>query len=476
VVPVPGLQHLKSTRHAPVFYLRRALPFRCQRVAIVGKNIRAKIFVFHVCNRLCAPKTTDFAPALAWKSVLYFHAIARPAKQGFCHTSPGTWLVPLDCWTDTSSRILPLNCAGRVTLSSRVPSRRTAWRFFALWGGLALIPFGLAVYLTVKIVYVNHSEFDSRKTPVEEIGIYGPVPDPATPLNVVVNYVYDEGSKEASVEFAADIHGKIILNHVAGPDSCVIPGPDSDPTPIPLKISRIYKQGAEDDQAYLIAEHGGQPEYGWLRISCKLDSIVDRQTYTERRIHFHNILDVADYEPFDSGYLGQDPHSVPPMWGATLKWTLSLSKSSSIENVTFVGGTNVGNAYRDEREELKAQGGVKEFGATRDFAPDDLVEVHWESLTMRSWRDVLIVIIGTLVALGAAMFVESVRPLVDRFVADNEGTAHGAPPTMHAPATIPEPPVHTPPMTAPQSPSAQPKQSAPDAGSPSEPPRTPPKS
>jgi hypothetical protein len=120
------------------------------------------------------------------------------------------------------------------------------------------------------------------------------------------------------------------------------------------------------------------------------------------------------------------------------------------------------------------------LGETRDFALDDLVEAHWESLTMQSWRDVWIVIIGTLVALGAAMVVESVRPLVDRFVEAHEVKAHRVPAITDAPAahsdSAPGPPAHGATTTSPQSSKTQPEETAVNTASPSELPPTPPQS
>jgi hypothetical protein len=330
-------------------------------------------------------------------------------------------------------------------------------------------------------VYVNHGEFDPSKTPTQEIGIFGPEPDPSVPLDILVSYAYDEGSTETLVEFAGDMSGKIILNHVAGPDACIMPGPDNDPRPIPLKIFHLRRESGLDDDSYLILVDGGKPDYGYLRISCRVKSIVDRQTYTERRIYFHNLRSKGIYN-LDGNLpiTDQDTsHGYLNFAGTSLKWNLSLSKSSSIGNIGFIGATNSGNAYRSEPEQLKAEGGVRELGATRDFAPEDLVEAHWESLTMQSWRDVLIVIVGTLVALGAAMIVEAVRPLVDQLVKAHEVRAPRLLASEHVPATdagsIPGPAAETATTFPIQSPAAQPKQPE-DATSPSQRPQTPPKS
>ena len=330
-----------------------------------------------------------------------------------------------------------------------MPSPRSALRFLAFWFVVSLIPFGLAIYLTAKIVYVNPREFaidaykvarpdDLNGVPIQVIGIYAPPPDLMRPGNVMVSYTYDEGSEKATVAFASAISGKIILNHVAGPTACVRPGPDSDPSPIPVEIFPIYQMNRPDDHTYLIANRGARAFYGFTQISCTLDSIVERQTYTERRIQFLNLGSYGSYASPDGSELGEQGEPYRDI-GFPLKWTLTLAQSSSIENVTFIGGTNPGDAYRDEPERLKAEGGVREFGATRDFAFNDLVEVHWESLTMRSWRDVLIVIIGTLVALGAAMIVEAVRPLVDLWLGGEKLPPHAAPAIAFTPPTHSDP-------------------------------------
>ncbi len=333
-----------------------------------------------------------------------------------------------------------------------------------VWLGLAVFPFAAAGYLTQRIVYVNHHEFDPDRTPVQEIGIYGSNPDVVP--DAVVNYIYSEGSAQAVVEIDADFSNDMILNHVAGPNACY---DTLQRKTIP--ITRIYPQDGPDDDTYLIAQP--QAPYGptvFFQISCKLKAIVEPETYTERRIHFQNLGYEITYSPPDRKHVSRDAPVEPfPIRGEPFKWTLTLQKSSSIENVVFLGKAN-SEHYGYGRDAASERWTTRELGATRDFAPEDIAEVHWESLTMQSWRDVWIVIIGTLVAVGAAMIVEAVRPFVDRLAETRTVTSVRE--RTHASAEGATPVEPHPPNTPVQPPSIPPDKSRSDSEGPLESPPT----
>ncbi len=310
---------------------------------------------------------------------------------------------------------------------------------------------------------------------MQEICIFGPDPDHShMPPNAQVRYMYDEGSKGASVELVgARRFGK---NHLdarlqSGRLHCTRDWFHSHGAPA-SEIDSYREKGQPFGDTYLI-DWKNNPD-GFLRVVCKLRSIVDRHTYTERRIYFCN-----------SGYQGgeyesDNPHDAETLdkngfgsYGYPLKWTLDLSDVSNIGSIAFVGGTNASANYPATNDALRAEGSVRELGATRGFVPSDLVEVRWESLTSESLRDIYIVIIGALVALGAAMLLEALRPFIEWLIGAHEpsgqvASIQSAPlPAPHSDST-PSPSPQTPPKPALDSPVEHPQAPAPDAASPSQ--------
>ncbi|MBV9737946.1 MAG: hypothetical protein JO177_07215, partial [Candidatus Eremiobacteraeota bacterium] len=75
------------------------------------------------------------------------------------------------------------------------------------------------------------------------------------------------------------------------------------------------------------------------------------------------------------------------------------------ESIEFSGGYSwVGFSSVESPE---SQRGIK-LGNT--------VEVRWREADREGERDELLVVVGALIALGAAMMVEAVRPAVDRYI------------------------------------------------------------
>ena len=329
-------------------------------------------------------------------------------------------------------------------------SLRTALLYLGLWGGLALIPIILAIYLTKMIVYVNRNGFDSNKSPVQKISIFTKLVDNPpwwATHPPIVYYSYDEGEKETTIEFRAWVSSaKIILNNLLGKDSCVakIWYHDKWAPQFAVTLDRLDKNhfGESLDDTYLIQWH----TIGWEEISirCKLKSIAEPQTYTERGIQFYSESNAYEYQIPGSQKLLGDPLSPEP-WGKfdpPVKWTLDPLPTKGIENISFAGHTH-------ERSNLYGQS-PGELGATRQFLPADFVEVRWESLAMRSRRDIYIVIIGALVALGAAMLIESVRPVVELLVGAHESSGQVSAktaPSVQEPRSTPD--VISPPQGAP---------------------------
>jgi hypothetical protein len=230
------------------------------------------------------------------------------------------------------------------------PSLSAARRYLFVWVGVALIPIGLAAYLTKEIVFVTRVSFDYQKMPVEEIGIFIFPAKSISNNRPTANYSYDERSKESFVELLSDASSaKIVLNHIPGPDACVDMGsPNKDGLAVPLKLFPVHLTGEPFVDTYLIDwefpsggeiwfPHTNSPLHEQIHnmwIKCRLKSIMARSTYTERYIYFRGIGSEMRFKtPQDSplGY-SNNPKPYGP-FGEPQKLTLDLTQVASAKDI-----------------------------------------------------------------------------------------------------------------------------------------------
>jgi hypothetical protein len=86
------------------------------------------------------------------------------------------------------------------------------------------------------------------------------------------------------------------------------------------------------------------------------------------------------------------------------------------------------NGIRDA-ENLAFLGGFQEqqwagYESLRVIAPDGLITGHWRDIRSEQTRDILLVIIGTLVAIGATTLIEGLRPLSEILIEGSQTKAN----------------------------------------------------
>lgn len=268
------------------------------------------------------------------------------------------------------------------------------------------------------ITSVYPKEFN-EKSPRQEVGIFTHSPRDVS-LIAAVDYRHTDGSNQSSVEvwiggldFVDSM--EIILNHVAGPSACY----SQDDVKLPLKLTTVddlsiitwkaeERKPTETDLNDAVKSLRSR-QRNELGVTCRLNSVVDHESYAERRIHFEDIpvelLYDHNNEPVATG-------------GRRVDWTLSFRDMEDVKDITFLTQSLVSGTKKG----MPTQSGIN-WGATREFAFGDRVEVRWDSLTSEMWRDVIIVIIGALVALGAAMVIEAIRPFVEHIAATHKPSA-----------------------------------------------------
>ena len=305
-----------------------------------------------------------------------------------------------------------------------LPSRRTASRYLGIWGCLAICTFVAAWSLTRIVTRVNHPDFDPAKTEVQGIGILSPQGQQKTfqgEFPYVVRYKYDEAKSAAAITVSF-IWGEetLLLNHVK---ACVansrdFQGMDKDlkdliasPVKENLKLVRL----SNDLSCISLEEFGHLPG---VDVTCTLDSFVRSETFAARSIYFRNVgPNSAVSSDLPAGCATRNErHSA-----VFTKWTLDASQLGDADNMTF--------SVAENRSMSRAEGfndyfsvdktpapSFVQLASAREIAPDDTVELRWQWVSKESERDEIFVLIGALVAVGATLLLEAIRPFVEIIV------------------------------------------------------------
>jgi hypothetical protein len=288
-------------------------------------------------------------------------------------------------------------------------AQSSALRFLFFWWTFSLIPFGIAALLTVMIVKVHRNGELDLGAPIQEIAVY--TRGEKTPQSVSVDYMIDNDSKESAIRiWAGGIPRggavEVFLNNVAGRNACVNDVDKDYGDALGFRAFPVHNlTRPQEDDAWVVLYFPYKLAMNLLSIRCRLKSVVQPETYTTRRLKFYSEIDSGNYSSD-----GQIPDLQGGMQiGNPAHWILSLS-GEGLENITFRSGNHIAGGVTS-LERISDQQGM-----TRDFVPGDLIEARWASVRAESIRDIYLVIIGGLVALGAAMLVEGCRPFVERLI------------------------------------------------------------
>jgi hypothetical protein len=270
-----------------------------------------------------------------------------------------------------------------------------AKRFFLIWGGSAAVIFAFAGYLTFVIVDVNEAlgrtQYLSIYPQGKAVNENAVSEDGGSSFKL---FYSGKSAAEAWIRISLDRPAKILLNHVAGPKACQELGP--------LKIEPLEPVRTPDstfvEDGYLI----DIKDYPSL-VDCTLKSIIVKSTFTARHVQFLNPPGKYYYE------VSGNPFFKSPIWNfddKPAKWTLDETVLEDAEQLSIIVRYN----------ERQSGNNRMILDAVREAYPGEGLDLRWTSTSRESLRDILVVIIGAAVALGAAMFLEALRPYVERLV------------------------------------------------------------
>ena len=243
-------------------------------------------------------------------------------------------------------------------LSWEVPTRLRAIRFSLIWGGLAIALFICAGVLTAIILRYN-----PQPGPLLRFGMT--VPSDVRPSHLpVVSYSQPDGHAQLSLYFL----------------------PSSGVFYVSPRIDRCEEYNQNPFQKVDISSRPGETiSRVTFRVTSTGPGSDSMQCYTEPLVASESFIDRRlDTENFH-------PHTAEKQIG----WILGLNAGDA-DKLRFSGG------LPGEQPEIER---ILE-GSYRTTA-------RWESLSAESIRDILLVVIGSLIALGAATLLEALRPMID---------------------------------------------------------------
>jgi hypothetical protein len=243
--------------------------------------------------------------------------------------------------------------------SSETPSY--AHRFLVIWGALAALNFVIAAVLTAILVHIPALE-----SPYNPVGMYGNYRENAT--GWVYYYRTNSGSTYL-IYYPA--HTKLVALPYGRFSTCVGDRPAR--TRIPLRAIAISHY--EDRAFYLItlsSQPHGAPVAG--ETTCTIAFAATRSSFTSFAM--------------DIWFMPSLPSLVPV---ATLNYAAEI----------------------DGAENMQVFGERSTSSSSAALAPDDEIVIEYNDIRREGFRDIVLIVIGALVGLGAAMSLEAIRPYVE---------------------------------------------------------------
>jgi hypothetical protein len=278
---------------------------------------------------------------------------------------------------------------------SDVPSIRTAWRFFGLWGAIATVLFLISTILTIVAVHVSRDKYDPTRTVRQVVSIFTKH-IPKKDADYVVRYTYDESTRGSSITLPGLTDETVVLNNISelSSESCMAEVAVGSRQP--LKVTPILL--GPGFFSFDLTKLGTAP--GQVEVTCALNFPIEKEAYARRRTYFQN------------EYPGGNKFGWPNTW------TLDASHMEGADNIEFLVSRepSTGGILMSFSQPV----GRAELASARMVAPGEILMLRWQSTGSESEREALFVLIGAFIAIGAAMFLEALRPFVERFVGRHE--------------------------------------------------------
>lgn len=207
---------------------------------------------------------------------------------------------------------------------------------------------------------------------------------------------HDGKNANINVDFPAGAEARILLTNLVDEKSCTstrnppFARPDSMYNGGRLPLT-IHKYSRDNETNYFVVDPGA-PDSAFS-VFCQLSIVAEAHTYTEwsATFDFGIVSDLGFLYPgLDNALKGFMP--LP-------KEVLSFRGIDGADQFWFYGG------YQDQN--------LSSFESGRVLEPGQSVYFTWLDVNREQLRDLILVIIGTLIAIGVTMGIEALRHIID---------------------------------------------------------------
>jgi len=296
---------------------------------------------------------------------------------------------------------------------------RLAYRTLTVWFIVSALLFLLAGYLTIVISNVHGRPAFMRgedkwigDLPTQILSVY--LHPESKELSQATGVQYRFGNVPYRTKFDSkryafveirlppEADAKILVNNLKDPEACSSPRSATDITEEIMSEPPVHhltilptKFKHFGSLVYVLTPEKAKNAY---EVRCFLNSVTESETFTTKRITFDFLASpelqagrqLKNEWANDYGVTGFDP---------VRGLVIDLSGIPEAENVQF------DNGFQEQ--------GWAGFENLRVIAPGDFVNATWRDIRREQIRDMLLVIIGTLVAIGATTLIEGLRPLFE---------------------------------------------------------------
>lgn len=340
-------------------------------------------------------------------------------------------------------------------VARRIAARDSVARLNALlWGSCAVVCFALSAYLTRVVVHGDYKPLTLANTQIfvpfvrrADVEVHNVTAQPAPPPGfgglqtaigsspppgtidtyrmmtlsslLYVNFRSEGNNAVMSVKIPSGLDVRFVMNHLLGTNPCTLSDQDQ-ANPTTLNVTERSTDERQIGRVWLVSLSPTRPRdilipgatvavtQPWvadraaldapLVLDCKIDLPAEWETFASRRLGvaeptLHDIDEPEDAPPGLADYLPVGNIGV------------NFEGLSGLEGLQFIGGFSfVGNPTVESPEQW------------RTIRLGSNAEVTWHDLGREGQRDEILVIIGALIAIGAAMAVEAVRPYIERYV------------------------------------------------------------
>jgi hypothetical protein len=152
-----------------------------------------------------------------------------------------------------------------------------------------------------------------------------------------------------------------------------------------------------------------------IHVVCQIEPLVQVHTFTKRTAAF-DFIGTSEMAPLGNPYPRSPEEAEPPRPNpfedySQLQAGVTLVIAVEGENFSFDAGFKADDTARPEE--------------SRKLVGPTLVHVQWLDVYQEQFRDIILVVIGALIGIGATMLIEALRPLIDRAIERRDSSRAG---------------------------------------------------